>query len=156
MPGNLPRDVHESEVEDLFHKLTVKLAQSDRGSSRGRSCCRRYSGEGSGAPRHSSYYVLVTGLPSSASLKELKDHMRCAGDVSFSQVFQDCYGVRGIVDYSNYDDMKDAIRKLDNSLFCNKSTWDHYIRVEVFDHGRSMSRSPSYNTRDSTCKSPGY
>ncbi|MQL94369.1 hypothetical protein Taro_027020 [Colocasia esculenta] len=36
--------------------------------------------------------VLVTGLPSSASWQDLKDHMRRAGDVCFSQVFRDGRG----------------------------------------------------------------
>ncbi|RXI01808.1 hypothetical protein DVH24_015157, partial [Malus domestica] len=37
----------------------------------------------------SDYRVLVTGLPPSVSWQDLKDHMRRAGDVCFSQVFRD-------------------------------------------------------------------
>jgi arginine/serine-rich splicing factor 1/9 len=33
--------------------------------------------------------VLVTGLPSSASWQDLKDHMRKAGDVCFSEVYRE-------------------------------------------------------------------
>ncbi|KAK3041942.1 hypothetical protein RJ639_002250 [Escallonia herrerae] len=74
--------------------------------------------------------VLVTGLPHSASWQDLKDHMRQAGDVCFSQVFRDYdgYGMRGIVDYTNYEDMKYAIRKLDDTLFRNQFS-KGYIRV---------------------------
>ncbi|KAI3736577.1 hypothetical protein L2E82_26446 [Cichorium intybus] len=73
-------------------------------------------------------HVYVTGLPSSASSQDLKDHMRRAGDVCFSQVFRDRDGMRGIVDYTNYDDMKYAVRKLDDSLFRNQFS-KAYIRL---------------------------
>ncbi|KAI3739793.1 hypothetical protein L2E82_30204 [Cichorium intybus] len=137
--GNLPGDIREREVEDLFYKygpiveidlkiplrppgfafVEVELAHGGRVSS---SIDRHSSGGGSrgGLSRRSDYRVYVTGLPSSASWQDLKDHMRRAGDVCFSQVFRDHDGMRGIVDYTNYDDMKYAVRKLDDSLFRNQ------------------------------------
>ncbi|KAI8548119.1 hypothetical protein RHMOL_Rhmol07G0247400 [Rhododendron molle] len=163
--GNLPGDIREREVEDLFykyghiveidlkipprppgyafvefedyrdaedairgrdgydfdgHRLRVEYAHGGRGSS----SVDRYS-----SYRGSSGHVLVTGLPSSASWQDLKDHMRRAGDVCFSQVFRDRDGMRGIVDYTSYDDMRYAIRKLDDSLFRNQ--FDRaYIRIQ--------------------------
>ncbi|KAF7138614.1 hypothetical protein RHSIM_Rhsim07G0190000 [Rhododendron simsii] len=199
--GNLPGDIREREVEDLFykyghiveidlkipprppgyafvefedyrdaedairgrdgydfdgHRLRVEYAHGGRGSSSvdRYSSYRGSSGHG-GVSRRSDYCVLVTGLPSSASWQDLKDHMRRAGDVSFSQVFRDrdggggrgftglgwvglvslvdepmglscdkkelgSGGMRGIVDYTSYDDMRYAIRKLDDSLFRNQ------------------------------------
>ncbi|KAM0065395.1 putative RNA recognition motif domain, nucleotide-binding alpha-beta plait domain superfamily [Helianthus debilis subsp. tardiflorus] len=53
----------------------------------------------------------------------LRDHMCRAGDVCFSQVFKEGCGTTWIVDYTNYDDMKYAIRELDdfefrNAFFC--------------------------------------
>ncbi|CAN4093061.1 unnamed protein product [Withania somnifera] len=165
--GNLPGDVREREVEDLFykygpiahielkipprppgyafvefeeardaedairgrdgydfdgHRLRVELAHGGRGHS---SSNDRYGGGGSfrgqrgGVSRRSDYRVLVTGLPHSASWQDLKDHMRRAGDVCFSQVFRDGSGTTGIIDYTNYDDMKYAIKKLDDSEFRN-------------------------------------
>ncbi|MFS7946473.1 putative RNA recognition motif domain, nucleotide-binding alpha-beta plait domain superfamily [Helianthus anomalus] len=153
--GNLPGDIREREVEDLFykygpiahielkvpprppgyafvefeeardaddairgrdgydfdgHKLRVELAHGGRGSS---SYKDRYSshssgrgGRGGGVSRRSDY-------------RDLKDHMRRAGDVCFSQVFREGSGTTGIVDYTNYDDMKYAIRKLDDPEFRN-------------------------------------
>ncbi|KAM0015377.1 putative RNA recognition motif domain, nucleotide-binding alpha-beta plait domain superfamily [Helianthus debilis subsp. tardiflorus] len=194
--GNLPGDIREREVEDLFykygpivhielkvpprppgyafvefeeardaddairgrdgydfdgHKLRVELAHGGRGSS---SYKDRYSshssgrgGRGGGVSRRSDYRVLVTGLPSSASWQDLKDHMRRAGDVCFSQVFREGSGTTGIVDYTNYDDMKYAIRKLDDTEFRNAFSRG-YIRVKEYDSGRSRSRSRS--------KSRGY
>ncbi|XP_020254867.1 serine/arginine-rich-splicing factor SR34-like isoform X2 [Asparagus officinalis] len=189
--GNLPGDIREKEVEDLFykygpikdidlkipprppgyafvefeeahdaedairgrdgysfdgHKLRVELAHGGRGHPSPFERHRSYNGGGGGGrggvSRHSNYRVKVTGLPSSASWQDLKDHMRRAGDVCFSEVFRDGGGTTGIVDYSNYDDMKYAIRKLDDSEFRNAFSRS-YIRVREYDPKRSLSRSRS-------------
>ncbi|XP_073106581.1 serine/arginine-rich splicing factor SR30 isoform X3 [Elaeis guineensis] len=183
--GNLPGDIREREVEDLFykygpiididlkipprppgyafiefedardaedaiygrdgynfdgHRLRVELAHGGRGYS---SSVDRYSSYSrGGVSRRSEYRVLVTGLPSSASWQDLKDHMRRAGDVCFSEVFRDGRGTSGIVDYTNYDDMKYAVRKLDDSEFRNAFS-RAYIRVREYDRRRSLSRSRS-------------
>ncbi|XP_058225808.1 serine/arginine-rich splicing factor SR30-like isoform X3 [Rhododendron vialii] len=177
--GNLPGDIREREVEDLFykfedyrdaedairgrdgydfdgHRLRVEYAHGGRGSSSvdRYSSYRSSSGHG-GVSRRSDYCVLVTGLPSSASWQDLKDHMRRAGDVCFSQVFRDRDGMRGIVDYTSYDDMRYAIRKLDDSLFRNQ--FDRaYIRVMECDSRRSYSRSPSHARSRSPSRSYSY
>ncbi|XP_024964921.1 serine/arginine-rich-splicing factor SR34-like isoform X2 [Cynara cardunculus var. scolymus] len=188
--GNLPGDIREREVEDLFykygpiaridlkvpprppgyafvefeeardaedairgrdgydfdgHRLRVELAHGGRGNS---SATDRHNSHSSGrgghggVSRRSDYRVLVTGLPSSASWQDLKDHMRRAGDVCFSQVFKEGGGTTGIVDYTNYDDMKYAIRKLDDSEFRNAFSRG-VIRVKEYDSSRSRSRSRS-------------
>ncbi|XP_016461239.1 serine/arginine-rich splicing factor SR30 isoform X1 [Nicotiana tabacum] len=205
--GNLPGDIRESEVEDLFykygpivqidlkipprppgyafvefedprdaddairgcdgykfdgHRLRVELAHGGRGSSSYDRYSSHSSGSRGGSSRRSDYRVLVIGLPSSASWQDLKDHMRRAGDVCFSQVYRDRDGVRGIVDYTNYDDMKYAIKKLDDSLFRNQFS-RAYIQVGEYDKRRSYSRSPSpyysrsrsyYDKRHSYSRSP--
>ncbi|KAF4364463.1 hypothetical protein F8388_007040 [Cannabis sativa] len=193
--GNLPGDIREREVEDLFykygriahidlkvpprppgyafvefedardaedairgrdgydfdgHRLRVELAHGGRGHS---SSTDRYSGHsggggggggrgGRGVSRRSEYRVMVSGLPSSASWQDLKDHMRRAGDVCFSQVFRGSSGTTGIVDYTNYEDMKYAIKKLDDSEFRNAFSRS-YVRVREYDSKRDSSRSPS-------------
>uniref|UniRef100_A0A452YYA9 RRM domain-containing protein n=1 Tax=Aegilops tauschii subsp. strangulata TaxID=200361 RepID=A0A452YYA9_AEGTS len=48
--------------------------------------------------------------PSSASWQDLKDHMRRAGDVCFSDVYPEAGAITGIVEYTNYEDMKHAVR----------------------------------------------
>ncbi|XP_055816666.1 serine/arginine-rich splicing factor SR30 isoform X2 [Solanum dulcamara] len=190
--GNLPGDIREREVEDLFykygpiveidlkvpprppgyafvefedprdaddairgrdgydfdgHRLRVELARDGRGSSSYDRYSSYSSGSRGGLSRRSDYRVLVSGLPSSASWQDLKDHMRRAGDVCFSQVFRDRDGMRGIVDYTNYDDMRYAIKKLDDSLFRNQFS-RAYIRVDKYDKRHSYSRSPSpYHSR---------
>ncbi|XP_057473662.1 serine/arginine-rich-splicing factor SR34-like [Actinidia eriantha] len=188
--GNLPGDIREREVEDIFykygpvahidlkipprppgyafvefeeardaedairgrdgydfdgHRLRVELAHGGRGHS---SSTDRYSNHSSGrggrggVSRRSDYRVLVTGLPGSASWQDLKDHMRRAGDVCFSQVFRDGSGTTGIVDYTSYDDMKYAVRKLDDSEFRNAFT-QAIVRVKEYKSSRSRSNSRS-------------
>ncbi|CAA0832023.1 Serine/arginine-rich splicing factor SR30 [Striga hermonthica] len=197
--GNLPGDIREREVEDLFykygrivhidlkvpprppgyafvefederdaddairardgydfdgHRLRVELAHGGRGHSSSRD---RYSGSRGprgGVSRRSEYRVLVTGLPHSASWQDLKDHMRQAGDVCFSQVFQEGKGTTGIVDYTNYDDMKYAIKKLDDSEFRNAFSSSR-IRVKEYDSSRSRSRSRSRSPPYSKGRSNG-
>lgn len=192
--GNLPLDIRESEVEDLFykygriveielknpprppgycfvefessrdaedairgrdgysfdgHSLRVELAHGGRGHS---SSFGRGSGYGSGGgnkygtSHRSEYRVIVKGLPSGASWQDLKDHMRRAGDVCFAQVFRDRDGTVGLVDYTNYEDMKYAIRKLDDTEFKNPFARS-YIRVKAYEGSplRSRSRSRSYS-----------
>ncbi|KAL7198946.1 hypothetical protein ACSBR2_021272 [Camellia fascicularis] len=201
--GNLPGDIREREVEDLFykygpiahidlkipprppgyafvefeeardaedairgrdgydfdgHRLRVELAHGGRGNS---SSIDRYSsyssgrGPRGGVSRRSEYRVLVSGLPSSASWQDLKDHMRRAGDVCFSQVFRDGSGTTGIVDYTNYDDMKYAIRKLDDSEFRNAFT-RAIVRVREYKSSRSRSQSRSRSYSRSRSRSRSY
>ncbi|KAJ3683708.1 hypothetical protein LUZ60_013935 [Juncus effusus] len=206
--GNLPGDIREREVEDLFYKygpivvidlkipprppgyafvefedqrdaedavrgrdgynfdgvrLRVEMAHGGKGHSSsydrpsgggydgGRGGGRGGGGGGRGGfvSRHSEFRVLVSGLPSSASWQDLKDHMRKAGDVAFSDVFREGGGTVGIVDYTNYEDMKYAIRKLDDTEFKNAFSRG-YIRVKEYakrgrSRSRSLSRSRSYS-----------
>lgn len=194
--GNLPLDIREWEIEDLFYKYgrildielkipprppcycfvefanardaedairgrdgynfdgcrqRVELAHGGRGQSS--SGDRHGNGNGGGRfglSRHSEYRVIVRGLPSSASWQDLKDHMRKAGDVCFAEVSRDSQGTFGLVDYTNYDDMKYAIRKLDDTEFRNP--WaKSYIRVRKYES--SPSRSPSRSRSRSRSKS---
>ncbi|KAB2621501.1 serine/arginine-rich splicing factor SR30-like [Pyrus ussuriensis x Pyrus communis] len=125
-------------------RLRVELARGGRHSSSDRYSSYSHSSSSRGVSRRSDYRVLVTGLPPSVSWQDLKDHMRRAGDVCFSQVFHDRGGMTGIVDYTNYEDMKYAIKKLDDSEFRN--AFDRsYIRVREYDSRRRYSRSPSYD-----------
>lgn len=68
--------------------------------------------------------ISFEGLPSTGSWQDLKDHMREAGDVCYADVHKDGTGV---VEFLRYEDMKYAVKKLDDSrfrshevsLFCN-------------------------------------
>lgn len=80
---------------------------------------------GRGPPaRRSQYRVLVSGLPPSGSWQDLKDHMREAGDVCFADVYKDGTGV---VEFLRHDDMKYAVKKLDDSRFRS-----HEVRAFAF------------------------
>lgn len=57
---------------------------------------------------------MVSGLPASGSWQDLKDHMREAGDVCFADTYKDGTGV---VEFLRHEDMKYAIKKLDDSRF---------------------------------------
>lgn len=57
---------------------------------------------------------MVSGLPSSGSWQDLKDHMREAGDVCFADVYKDGTGV---VEFLRREDLNYAIKKLDDSRF---------------------------------------
>ncbi|PON52097.1 Splicing factor-like protein [Trema orientale] len=139
------------------YRLRVELAHGGRGYSLSADRYSSYSHSSScrGVSRRSDYRVMVTGLPLSASWQDLKDHMRRAGDVCFSQVFRDRGGMTGIVDYTNYDDMKYAIRKLDDSEFRNAFSRS-YIRVREYNSRQSYSGSPSYDSRRSYSRRPSH
>ncbi|THU73775.1 hypothetical protein C4D60_Mb04t26410 [Musa balbisiana] len=183
--GNLPIDIRESEVEDLFykyghiveiqlknpprppgycfvefessrdaedavrgrdgynfdgHRLRVELAHGGRGQSVsvGRGGRHGSGGTKFGVSHRSEFRVIVKGLPSSASWQDLKDHMRKAGDVCFAQVFRDGDGAMGLVDYTNFEDMKYAIRKLDDSEFRNPFSRS-YIRVKSYERTNQLN-----------------
>ncbi|XP_064619651.1 serine/arginine-rich splicing factor 1-like [Lineus longissimus] len=117
---------------------------------------------GRGPPRRSMYRVTVTDLPPSGSWQDLKDHMREAGDVLFTDVDSSC---RGIVEFEKADAMNYAIRNLDGSRFTSHEGEESYITVkEVSDDGfRSSSRHTSsydYRSRsrscDRYCRTPLY
>jgi len=108
-------------------------------------------GRGRGPPtKRSQYRVIVSGLPASGSWQDLKDHMREAGDVCFADSYKDGTGV---VEFLRHEDMKYAIKKLDDSRFRSHEGEVAYIRVRE-DNGddkgrdfRDRSRSRSYSPR---------
>ncbi|GFQ88433.1 hypothetical protein TNCT_729571, partial [Trichonephila clavata] len=132
------------------YRLRVEFPRGN-GPGRGMGTPR---GRGRGPPaRRSQYRVLVTGLPSTGSWQDLKDHMREAGDVCYADVHKDSTGV---VEFLRYEDMKYAVKKLDDSRFRSHEGEVSYIRVKE-DHGsRSRSRSRSYSPPRRTRGSPTY
>jgi len=126
-----------------------------RGSRSGGGSSGNDRGGGRRGPpaRRSQFRVLVTGLPPSGSWQDLKDHMREAGDVCFADVFKDGTGV---VEFLRLEDMKYAVKKLDDSRFRSHEGEVSYVRVKEdsgsssrgsADRGRSRSRSRSYSPR---------
>lgn len=114
------------------------------------------SGPGrSNAPqRRSKFRVRVTGLPSSGSWQDLKDHMREVGEVCYADVYK---GGEGVVEFINYEDMRYAIKKLNNTKFKSHEGESSYIKLrEETQSGdsRSRSRSPVARGRRSPSYSP--
>lgn len=114
------------------------------------------SGPGrSNAPqRRSKFRVKVTNLPATGSWQDLKDHMREVGEVCFADVYK---GGEGVVEFVNYDDMRYAIKKLNNTKFKSHEGDSSYIKLREDVHSgdsRSRSRSPVGRSRRSPSYSP--
>ncbi|KAK6061062.1 hypothetical protein COOONC_01274 [Cooperia oncophora] len=111
-------------------------------------------GGGRGPARRTNYRVVVEGLPATGSWQDLKDHMREAGEVCYADVSRD--GV-GVVEFTRLDDMKYALKKLDDTKFRSHEGETSYIRVREDSSGgggRGRSRSRSPRARDSPKYSP--
>ncbi|XP_030373572.1 serine/arginine-rich splicing factor 1A isoform X2 [Scaptodrosophila lebanonensis] len=137
---------------------------SYRGNRNDRSRDGGRGGGGRGPPaKRSQYRVMVTGLPASGSWQDLKDHMREAGDVCFADTYKDGSGV---VEFLRHEDMKYAIKKLDDSRFRSHEGEVAYIRVREDsgdnDRGggnrdyRDRSRSRSFSSRPRRRGTPTY
>ncbi|XP_054718435.1 serine/arginine-rich splicing factor 1B-like [Uloborus diversus] len=141
-----PRDAEDAvQARDGYgydgYRLRVEFPRGN-GPGRGVGAPR---GRGRGPPaRRSQYRVLVSGLPSTGSWQDLKDHMREAGDVCYADVHKDGTGV---VEFLRHEDMKYAVKKLDDSRFRSHEGEVAYIRVKEDYGSRSRSRSRSYSPR---------
>ncbi|XP_015906500.1 serine/arginine-rich splicing factor 1 [Parasteatoda tepidariorum] len=153
-----PRDAEDAvQARDGYdydgYRLRVEFPRGNgpgRGMGGGGGAPR---GRGRGPPaRRSQHRVIVTGLPSTGSWQDLKDHMREAGDVCYADVHKDGTGV---VEFLRYEDMKYAVKKLDDSRFRSHEGEVAYIRVKQDYESRSRSRSYSpRRTRGSPTYSP--
>ena len=94
-------------------KLGFRLVPDSGNSGGSRRNSRRAQDWRKERPR-SEFRVIVDNLSSRASWQDLKDHMRDAGDVCYSDVFKDGSGV---VEYLRREDMKYALKKLDDTKF---------------------------------------
>lgn len=142
-----------------FPKGTAHNRNFSRGAgSSGRSGGRGGGGGRGGVSRRTNYRVVITGLPPSGSWQDLKDHMREAGDVCYADVFKDGTGV---VEFVRYEDMKYALKKLDDSRFRSHEGEVSYIRVKEGNSDDSpgysrRSRSRSYSPVGRKRGSPTY
>lgn len=187
--GNLPPDVRQRDLEDLFYKFG-KIAFIDLKTRRGPPFafvefydyrdaedavkCRdgkKFDGyrlrvefprgrerpsrfkNGSGshrsgppAQKRSKFRVKVSNLPASGSWQDLKDHMREIGEVCFADVYKNG---EGVVEFVSYDDMRYAIRKLNNTKFKSHEGESSYIKLreDIPSRSRSRSRSPRGGSR---------
>lgn len=196
--GNLPLDVKEKEIDDIFYKfgdikdIEIKRPahppafafitfydRRDAEDAVDRRDGYRFDGAPlrceiardnyrrgddrrgpprGGPPRNTSEFrVTIKGLSSRTSWQDLKDFMRKAGSVLYTNVDRDG---GGIVDFATRDDMEHAIKTLDDTELDGN-------RIELYaenkgsgggrpgspsDRGRSRSRSRSRSDRS---RSPG-
>ncbi|CAB4377215.1 unnamed protein product [Rhizophagus irregularis] len=108
--------------------------------------------------RNPQYRLIVENLSSSCSWQDLKDLMRKAGEVTFADCHKDRDG-EGVVEFSSYEDMKNAIRKLDDTELKGKriilrEAPDNDIDRDRRRRSRSRSRSPRRSSRRSPSRSP--
>lgn len=178
--GNLPPDIREKELEDLFYKYG-KIRYIDLKNKRGppfafiefddsldaedsikgrdgynfdgyrlrveiqkgprNAAPRPYSSRGGPPIRRSDYRCIVSGLPPTGSWQDIKDHMRVAGNVCYADVYKDGTGV---CEFIRYDDMKYAVKHLDDTKFRSHEGETSYISVKS-DYSKRRSTSRSYS-----------
>ena len=116
-----------------FAKDDRRDRDRDRDRGRGRDDDRR-------RPVRTPYRVDISGLPDRTSWQDLKDFMRCGGDIVYADV--DRRG-GGVVEYSNKEDMLHAVKKNDGAEFdmsYGRSTVT-CTAADVRSSSRSRSRS---------------
>lgn len=163
-----PRDAHDAVCGrngfgfgDVKLRVEYPRGEPQGGGGRGGFPMRGrgFPMRGRGGPktRRSDFRVIVTGLPPSGSWQDLKDHMREAGDICYTDVQRTG---DGIVEFVRREDMEYAVRRLDRTEFRSHQGETSFIRVyedrmtSSFDRSRSRSRSrgrysPQYYSRGS-------
>jgi len=120
---------------------------------------RDRGGRGRGPPgAKTGYRVVVENLSSSTSWQDLKDFMRQAGEVSYTNTHQNRSG-EGVAEFGSRGDMEYALDKLDGSELGGR-------RIRIFEEGkggggggggrgrsRSRSRSSPRRSRRSRTRS---
>lgn len=102
-------DLHGRELRG--ERIIVEHARQPPGARGG---SRRSGGRDRrfGPPTRTEYRVIVENLSSRVSWQDLKDMMRKAGDVTYADAHKSARN-DGIVEFSSYADMKEAIEKFD-------------------------------------------
>ncbi|KAJ7394643.1 hypothetical protein OS493_000463 [Desmophyllum pertusum] len=94
-----------------------------------------------GAPYNTEYKLNVENLSSRASWQDLKDYMRQAGEVTFTQCHRDRIG-EGVVEFASQNDMQKALKRLDGTELLGKR-----IRLTESQRNRQRRSSRSLSPR---------
>merc|ERR1712147_74590 len=97
----------------------------------------RYGGRRGGGPpgARTGYRVMVENLSSSTSWQDLKDYMRQAGEVTYTNCHQGRSG-EGVAEFGSRGDMEYALDKLDGAELSGR-------RIRLYEEGKSRGRSRS-------------
>jgi len=91
-----------------------------------------------GPPVRTKYRVIVENLSSRVSWQDLKDYLREAGEVSYADAHKHRQN-EGVVDFATYDDMKRAIKKMDDTELNGRKI--KLVPDRSYSKSRSRSRS---------------
>ncbi|KAJ0401518.1 hypothetical protein P43SY_009378 [Pythium insidiosum] len=118
--------------------------RGDRGDFRGGRGGDRNE-RGRNPPQRTDFRVRITDLPRGIDWRDVKDHLRTAGEVTFCNVEGDG---TAIAEFQTQEDMDNAIQKLDDKDFRGS-----YIRITQ-EGNSNRSRSRSRSPRRSRSNSP--
>ncbi|KAL1517147.1 hypothetical protein ABEB36_000952 [Hypothenemus hampei] len=124
----------------LGMRVSVEMA---RGRPRGRDqewFSSRDRRPRQGPPVRTNYRIFVENLSSGVSWQDLKDYLRPAGEVTFADAHKK-YKNEGIVEFATYEDMKNAIRKFDDTVLNGRRI--RLVEDKSSRRSRSKSRSRS-------------
>lgn len=93
-----------------------------------------------GPPMRTDFRIIIENLSSRVSWQDLKDFMRSAGRISYADAHRKKTG-EGIVEFTCYEDMKNALRKLDGSELNGRKIRIYDGRSSIRRKSRSRSRS---------------
>lgn len=133
----------------LGMRVSVEMA---RGRPRGRDqewFSSRDHRPRQGPPVRTNYRIFVENLSSGVSWQDLKDYLRPAGEVTFADAHKK-YKNEGIVEFASHEDMKNAIRKFDDTVLNGRRIRlieDKSTRRSRSRGARSRSRSSSGDSR---------
>jgi len=127
------------DAEDVVKDLDGKdldgrriRVEHTRGSGGGRRDFDRDRGFGGGGRRppgaRTGYRVIVENLSSSTSWQDLKDFMRQAGEVNYTNTHQNRSG-EGVAEFGSRGDMEYALDKLDGAELGGR-------RIRIFEEGK--------------------
>ncbi|KAJ8928204.1 hypothetical protein NQ314_019267 [Rhamnusium bicolor] len=122
-----------------------------------------------GPPTRTEYRVIIENLSSRCSWQDLKDYMRKAGEVTYADAHKQAPN-EGVVEFASYNDMKNAIEKLDDTEIngrririvedkraSKKGRPESHSRSRSRSRRRTRSRSRSRSDRSrSHSKSPRH
>merc|ERR1711973_563190 len=121
--------VYELNGKDLLnYKLVVEYAKpSERRDDRGGGFRRGSPPRGGrggyssrfGRPYNTEFRVIIENVSTRCSWQDIKDYFRQAGEVTFAKCHREKMG-EGVVEFASSKDMRNAIRKLDDTELFGK------------------------------------